>query len=958
MRRGRAAARSGFGFFSLSLLILLGWAGPLRQAAVGALVPAGLTIEYRADPLGVDTPRPRLGWILESLGRKQFQSAYRILVADSQDRLRADQGNLWDSGRIESRDTLSVAYAGQPLRSGLRCYWKVRVWDGGKNPSAWSRPAVWETALLDPKDWSGRWIEDGKPAPRKDEDFYADDPAPLFRKAFTLPRGVKRARLYVTGLGYYEASLNGRRVGDHVLDPGWTDYRKRVFYSTYDVTGLLRKGENMIGAAVGNGWFNPLPLRMWGNRNLRESIPVGRPRLIGQLDIELEDGSRLVVGTDASWQVRGGPILRNNVYLGEVYDARREVPGWDQPGSDDAGWKNAVLCTEALGPLQAQPQPPIRATARFKPVKITEPKPGAFIFDLGLNFAGWASFRLREPAGTQVRLRYGELLNTDGSLNPQTAVCGQIKGTRKKDGAPIGGPGAPAVAEQSDLYIAKGGGEETYTPRFTFHGFRYVEITGLSRRPALEDLEGLRLNSDVAEIGTFSCSNDLLNRIQDMTRRTFLSNIFSVQSDCPHREKFGYGGDLVATAEAFLMNFGMEGFYAKAAADWADAARPDGMLTDTAPFVGIQYCGLAWAMAHPLLQSELLRYYGDRRLVEEQYETARRWIEIVMRDTPDLVIKEGLADHESLRPTPVPALVTPLYYQTAGIVSRLAGLLGRKEDEIRYRGLAESIRTAYKDKVLAPGPEKYEALTQAGLAVALALRVIPEADRTTAFQALIDKVSGSEGPRLTTGIFGTKYLLDELSRGGRADIAYALVNRTSFPGWGYMLDRGATTLWEHWEFSDNTYSHNHPMFGSVSEWLFAWLAGIQPTPDAVGFDRVFIRPQPVGDLTWAKGRVLTVRGEVRSEWRQENGNFVLDVTIPPNATTAVYIPGENPAAVEESGRPAAQAEGVKFVRTEQGAAVFEIGSGRYSFAAPWPKPTKAAGPESAVCPRGSAEKQP
>jgi len=926
------SARTRFGLAALILGVASLPGPPVfgRNAALPGLAPAGLKCEYRIDPLGIDALKPRLSWILESRRRGQVQGAYQILVADSLASLAADRGDLWDSGRVASRETLHIVYGGKTVRSGLRCHWKVRVFDADGNPSAWSRPAFWEMALLDPQDWQARWIEDGKPSPERDEDFYADDPAPLFRKSFALPQGAKRARLYVTGLGYYEAFLNGRRIGDHVLDPGWTDYRKRVFYSTYDVTGLLRKGENALGVMVGNGWFNPLPLRMWGNRNLREALPVGRPRLIGQLEVELDDGSRVVIGTDPTWKVRGGPILRNNVYLGEVYDARREIPGWDKPGSDDPAWANAVPCAVPVGPLQAQPQPPIRVTARFRPVAVSEPKSGVFIYDFGVNLAGWASLRFRAPAGTPVKIRFGELLHEDGTLDPLTSICGQIKG-QTRSGEPIGGPGAPEFAEQNDLYIAKGGGEETYTPRFSFHGFRYAEVTGLPRRPALDDLEALRLNSDVDGIGTFSCSNDLLNRIQEMTARTFLSNIFSVQSDCPHREKFGYGGDLVATNDAFMMNFDMAGFYAKAAGDWADAVRPDGMLTDTAPFVGIQYCGLAWAMAHPLLQSQLVRYYGDRRLVEEQYETSRRWLELVIRENPDLIVREGLADHESLEATEVPYLVTPLFYQTAGIVSSLAGILGRNDEAVRYAGLADAVRSAYRKQLLSPGPDRFDVLTQAGLAAALELGLLAGDERPAAEQALVRKILTARGPDLKTGIFGTKFVLNGLSRAGRADAAYRLVNRIGFPGWGYMLERGATTLWEHWDFSDDTFSHNHPMFGSVSEWFFSWLAGIQPSPDAVGFDRIVIRPQPVGDLTWARGAVLTVRGEVRSEWRIEKGRFILDVSIPPNTTAAVHIPGTDPAMIQESGRPATSSEGVKVLGTEGGAVVFEIGSGRYSF---------------------------
>jgi alpha-L-rhamnosidase len=931
-----ARTRFGLAVFIFGLASLPGPPVFSRNAAVPDLAPAGLKCEYRVDPLGIDALKPRLSWILESRRRGQVQGAYQVLVADSPASLAADRGDLWDSGRVASRETIHIVYGGKALRSGLRSHWKVRVWDADGDPSPWSRPAFWEMALLAAEDWQARWIEDGKPSPERDEGFYVEDPAPLFRKSFVLPQGAKRARLYVTGLGYYEAFLNGRRIGDHVLDPGWTDYRKRVYYSTYDVTGLLRKGENALGVMVGNGWFNPLPLRMWGNRNLREALPVGRPRLIGQLEVELEDGARVVIGTDATWKVRGGPVLRNNVYLGEVYDARREIPGWDRPGSDDPDWANAVPCAAPVGPLQAQPQPPIRVTARFKPVAASEPKPGVFIYDFGLNLAGWASLRLRAPAGTPVKIRFGELLHEDGTLNPLTSICGQIKGHRKS-GEPVGGPGAPEFAEQSDLYIAKGGGEETYTPRFSFHGFRYAEVTGLARRPALEDLEALRLNSDVEEIGTFSCSNDLLNRIQEMTARTFLSNIFSVQSDCPHREKFGYGGDLVATNDAFMMNFDMAGFYAKAAGDWADAARPDGMLTDTAPFVGIQYCGLAWAMAHPLLQSQLVRYYCDRRLVEEQYETSRRWLELVIRENPDLIVREGLADHESLEATEVPYLVTPLFFQTAGIVSSLADILGRNDEAARYAGLADAIRSAYREQLLSPGPDRFEALTQAGLAAALELGLLAGDERPAAEQELVRKILTAQGPKLTTGIFGTKFILNGLSRAGRADVAYQLVNRRGFPGWGFMLERGATTLWEHWDFSDDTFSHNHPMFGSVSEWLFSWLAGIQPSPDALGFDRIVIRPQPVGDLTWAKGGVVTIRGEVRSEWRIEKGRFILDVSIPPNTTAAVHIPGTDPAMIQESGRPATASEGVKVLGTEGGAVVIEIGSGGYSFALPWPE---------------------
>ncbi len=556
-----------------------------------------------------------------------------------------------------------------------------------------------------PADWHGKWISDGRALPQQDEDFYAPAPAPLLRKGFKVTGPVKRARIYVSGLGYHELRLNGGRVGDHMLDPAWTCYDKRVLYATHDVTSLLREGDNALGVMLGNGWFNPLPLRMWGYLNLRERLATGRPRVIVQLNIDYADGSTAQVVTDGSWRTADGPILKNNIYLGEVYDARKEVAGWDAPGFDDQAWRAAAIETGKPGVMRAQSLPPIRVTEELPALKVSEPKPGVFVVDFGQNFTGLARLRLTAPAGTTVVMRYGELLHKDGMLNPLTSVCGQIKGKRK-DGAgkgqSVGGPGAPEVAWQSDTYIAKGGGEETYTPRFTFHGFRYVEITGLPAAPPPAALTGLRVHSDVADAGSFACSNERFNRIQQMCRRTFVSNLIGVQSDCPHRERFGYGGDIVATSEALMLNFDMTGFYRKTVLDWADSVRPDGMLTDTVPSVGIDYCGVGWGMAHPLLVAQLYRYQGDRRLMEEQYETAKRWLLLVTEHNPEGIVKEGLGDHESLVPAPSPPLVTPLFYQSATMLAQMARTLEHPEDAARFSALAAKIGIAYQRDFLDP----------------------------------------------------------------------------------------------------------------------------------------------------------------------------------------------------------------------------------------------------------------
>ena len=889
-----------------------------------------LRTEYRVNPLGIGSVVPRLSWTIQSDARNCTQSAYRILVAESEKLLANELGSLWDSGRVESNKTLGIPYAGIPLGSAQKCFWKVRIWDGNGQASDWSAPSFWETALLNPEDWKAGWIFDGRPTPEEDADFYREDPAPLFRKDFILDQRPVKARLYISGLGYYEARLNGSRVGDQFLDPGWTDCADRILYSTYDVTALLQKGTNCLGAVLGNGWYNPLPLRMWGRLNLREHLAVGRPCLIAQLEIHFADGSSHTVVTDKSWKVHEGPLLRNNIYLGEVYDARCEIPGWDTAGFDGSAWSQAALAPEPGGRLQAQSQPPIRAVEVIRPVGISEPSPGVFIFDFGENFAGWARLQVEAPQGTKIQLRYGELLYPDGALNPMTSVCGQIKGLRR-DGSPIGGPGAPEIAVQQDAYICRGEGKEVYVPAFTFHAFRYVEVLGFPGHPGPEAVSGLRLHADVETAGKFTCSDPFFNSIQDMTRRTFLSNLFSVQSDCPHRERFGYGGDISATCEAVMMNFNMAAFYAKVVRDWQDAALADGMLTDTAPFVGIQYCGVAWAMVHPLLQAELFRYYSNRQLIEEQYPISRRWLSLVNAQYPDHIVTEGLSDHEGLEPAPAPPMVTPFYAESARLLSRLADILELEEDETKYHNLFLDIRKTYLDNFLEPGTGQVRPHTQAGQTLALGLDILPPEEQEKALQVLISKIQEEHDGHLSTGIIGTRYLLEVLSRTGNADLAAAVVRQTTFPGWGYMLEKGATTLWEHWDFSDNTFSHNHPMFGSISAWFFQWLAGIQPHPQAEGFDRFSIRPQPVEGITWVEAEYKSIRGTIRVFWERDEEEFVLEITIPPNTRAEVFIPTSEAESIREKGKPGEGLPGKWVWKTGKGYSFREIGSGTYTF---------------------------
>ncbi|MBI5706110.1 MAG: family 78 glycoside hydrolase catalytic domain [Armatimonadetes bacterium] len=850
-------------------------------------------------------------------------------MAASIERLVKDDGNLWDSGNVSSSQQNNIPYQGLALKSGQTCYWKVRVRDNAGQWSSWSPVARWEMGLLSPGDWKALWLDDGKPVPASDADFYKEDHAPLFRKEFSASRKIRRARLSIAGLGYYEASLNGKRVGDHVLDPGWTAFSERVLYDTYDVTKMLVRGRNCIGVTLGNGWFNPLPMRMWGSRNLRDALTTGRPRFIAQLRLEYVGGGSDTIVSDTSWKVGEGAIRRNNVYLGEVVDARLDPALWGHVGFDDAKWRAPSVAAKKLGRLSSPTHPPIRETRRWSAVSVKEPKPGIYVYDMGENFAGWVSLKLNVPAGTQVQLRYGELLYADGTLNPMTGVAGQIKGLKRGSQESVGGPGAPPVAWQADTYIARGG-RETYQPRFTFHGFRYVEVSGVPKPLPLEAVVASRLNSDLETAGSFECSDPMLNRIQAMCRRTFLSNVFSVQSDCPHREKFGYGGDIVATSEAMIMNFDMAGFYQKAVRDWSDSALKDGMFTDTAPFVGIQYCGVVWAMAHPLLIDQLFRYYGDSSISEEQYDAAKKWLALVEERYPNGIVTDGLSDHEGLAPAPAPDMVTPMTFHTANLLRRMADRLGRKADAAHFADLAGKIQSAYVAKFVNAETGKIGPGTQASQSVALYSGIVPEVIRPQAFAFLVKDIEAHAG-HLTTGIIGTKAMLDVLSRNGRADLAYAIVSKKDFPSWGWMLENGATTLWEHWELSDNTFSHNHPMFGSVSQWFMQWLGGIQPGPESRGFDRVSISPRTPEGLKWVKSSYRSIRGKVVSNWAREGSGITFEIEIPANTVARVSLLADSVAHVHESGRPLAKAQGVSNVMTDGHTVEFEIGSGAYSF---------------------------
>ena len=897
---------------------------------------AHLKTDNQSTPLGFDNPVPEFSWILQSEERGAVQTAFEIWVSD--DQKKPDAGNCWQSGKIQGNKTFGIRYSGKPLKSFTRYFWKVRVWNQLGELSEWSSPSWFETSMMKPADWKAQWISDLRPLPTKDEDFYKETPNPLLRKEIKLKKEVKSARLYIAGLGYSIVYINGQRVGDHMLDMPWTQFARQITYNTFDVTTLLRKGENAIGVMLGNGWYNPMPIRLFQRFNFRDALTVGKPCLKAQLKITYSDGSSEMIGTDQSWKSGDGPILKNSVYLGELYDARLEQKGWNDAGFDDSKWQKAKLEAGPKGQLIARYMPPVRATKILNPVRMTEPQPGVYLFDFGQNFAGVPRLKVKGTVGTTVSMRGGEDIHADGSLNFQTVIAGQLKAKWNLKG----GAGCPDNPMMVNTYILKGTGDEIFTPEFTFSSFRYVEVTGFPGKPDLNSIEGLRMNTDLQETGSFECSNELFNRIQEMVKWTFLSNVFSVQSDCPAREKLGYGADMVATAEAFSYNFDMSGFYRKVVQDFANDVRPNGGMPEVAPNVGINDSGMGgetgspgWQLAFPFGLKVLYDYYGDLTSAEKNYSILKKQVDFMHSVTPDHIVPNDIGDHESIDKKPIALSATAFYYHHVIILAEFASLLNKQEDAVTYQNLTGDIKAAFVKTFLKPGTGVFDSGTQAAQLIALYYDMVPESEKSAAVDHLLYEIYNKHKGHLSTGIFGTKFMFDVFRQENRNEVAYSIANQRTFPSWGNMLAHGATTLYECWQYPDTVCSQNHPMFGSVSEWYYKSLLGINSK--APGFAQFEIKPRPVGDLNWAKGHFDAVVGRIESDWKIEGTRFFLKVTVPANTQATICVPSLPKKPVLENNQPTEKSSGLKFIEYRDGYAVFQAGGGNYSFESKYQK---------------------
>lgn len=728
-----------------------------------------------------------------------------------------------------------------------------------------------------------QWITDGRKLPESDSLFYLDNPAPIFRKEFEASGEIKKADLYITSAGYYKATINGEPIGENILDPAWTDYSKRIYYSGYDITQQLKQGNNCLGVTLGNSFYNPLPLRKWGRRNLRSDLTVGKPTFIAKLLVQYQDGKTENIVTDSTWRYTYGPILKNSVYLGTAYDARQEIKGWSRPGFVDTLWSTAAIGNSPGGKLQSAFFPPVQITEKITPVAVTSHEKRTYIVDMGVNFTGTYAIKLSGKIGDTITFRFGERIYDDGSLNPMTTVVGQIK----KKG--VGGPGAPEIAWQTDSYVIGSADATWHQPEFTYHTYRYMEIKGLKKQPKIADIQGLAFNTNVKDVGNFTSSSNLLNAIQKAAERTFLSNLISVQSDCPAREKFGYGGDLNAINESYMVNYDMQSFYRKTIYDWVDAIN-DSTFVDTAPYAGVKYCGISWESAFLITQYYLYLYYNDTNIIKELYALDNKWMEKVARIHPEGIVNKGLSDHGSLAPVPVQLTGTAHYLQCAEIMKTFSTVMENKENEAKYSNLAKKLRGLIKNDFWdTPISEKINRQTL--FSTLLYHEIVPPREMQAAKDSLLKAVKNGPSGHFNTGIFGTKYVLETISKNSSPKAVYDIVNSTTYPGWGYMIDQGATTIWETWEESDNVFSNCHPMLASVSEWFYRWLGGIRPNPEHPGFKKFILSPHTPEDLDYVNSKYNSPYGTIISNWKRESlGSYKYDVTIPEGSIAQIRLP--------------------------------------------------------------------
>ncbi|WFA19541.1 alpha-L-rhamnosidase [Paenibacillus mucilaginosus] len=887
-------------------------------------------VESSEEPLGIDVPSPAFRWSFAGdAGRGLLQAACRIVVALSEQEAGSGTGTVWDSGFKDTRNCAQLPYEGPPLLSRTRYYWRVEVRMAAGEPLC-SRVSWFETGLLHEQDWLASWME-APASGEQAEDGAAPGALPLFRTEFRLALPVKSARVYVCGLGHYELRLNGRKVGDRVLEPGWTNYHRTCLYSVYDVTQYLQEGANAAGVLLGNGFYH-----VAGGRYTKYKGSFGTPKCLVQLEAELSDGSRVTLASGEGWRTAPGPLTFSCIYGGEDYDARLERPGWDRPGyAEDGGWTPALRAAAPAGKLKAQGSPPLLVRRVYHPAGYTHPRPGVYVADLGQNFAGWVRIRVRGAAGTRITLSPGELLKEDGTVS------------QKWTGSPY-----------RFHYTLRGDDEEIWSPRFSYYGFRYVQVEGAVPAGVAEfystlgdagllGLEGCMIDPDMERTGSFECSDDLLNRTHEIINMAILSNAKSIFTDCPHREKLGWLEQVHLMGPSAAYNHDIERLLVKTMEDIRDAQLPGGMVPTTAP----EYVvfpepwevfrdSVSWGAAYVLTGWNLLTLYGSRRLLEEHYGGMKAYVDYVTGRSKGYLVDYGLGDWYDVGPngpgftqnTPVALTETAMYYHMTEVFAGIAQLLGRGEDASFYRSLCGRIKKAFREAFFDGEACRYAEGSQTSYAMPLVLGLAAEEHEPALLAGLIEVIR-RQGLRTTAGDVGHRYVLLALMQSGHSDLVYGMARQSESPGYAYQLLHGATTLTEAWDGPTVGKSQNHFMLGHIEEWFYAGLAGIRyrfdPATEGFALD---LRPAFPEGLSYVRASHRLPCGTVRVGWEKSgSGQLTLEADVPVNCTAELRLPASSADAVTESGSPLREAQGIRCTAWEDGCAVLRLGSGSYRF---------------------------
>jgi alpha-L-rhamnosidase len=899
-------------------LLLLGFIIVLMQPGYAQVKVQNLLVENLSKPVGLDNLSPRFSWQLFSEKRNVMQAAYEIRVGTNEATLSTANQLEWSSGKIISDSSIHVVYKGRHLQSGKKYFWQVKIWDNNGNPSDWSETSNWQMGLLDSNEWKGKWIESPLD---KDGD---QRPAILFRKTFQSSKKIESAFAYITAHGIYEATMNGKRVGDFYLTPGWTSYNKRLQYQTYDVTDLIKNGNNTIGVTLANGWYRGF-LAWGGNKNT-----WGKDlSLLFQLEIRYSDGSKESVVSEKSWKSSTGSIVDAEIYHGEIIDSRKDKTGWNDDGYDDAAWTPVKEKNYSKSVLIATENEPVKKHEIFAPLKtFTTPK-GEKVIDFGQNLVGWVHVKLNGQAGDTIKIFHAEVLDKKGNFYTENL----------------------RAAKAQAIYILKGG-EESFEPQFTFFGFRYIKIEGLRGEIKPGNFSAFALYSDMQPSGTFTCSNPLINQLQHNIQWGQKGNFLDVPTDCPQRdERLGWTGDAQAFSRTAAFNMNVNSFFSK----WLKDVAADQLSNGSVPFVIPNVLGpnsgaaTGWADVCTIIPWNMYLLYGDKRILQQQYPSMKAWVDYMSNNSKKNLWNTGyhFGDWLFYRPfddndgraavTDKYLIAQSFYAYSTQLLINAAIVLGKSTDVNTYSELLKKIKDAYRNEYVTPSG-RLVSNTQTAYVLALNFDLLPESLRPAAAQRLVDNIK-SYGTQLTTGFLGTPYLCHVLTRFGYDSVAYQLLFRDKYPSWLYPVKMGATTIWERWDGikPDGSFetpsmnSFNHYAYGAVGDWMYRTVAGINVDEKAPGYKNVIIQPHITDSLSFASASLQTCYGKVSSEWKKENGTIALNVEIPPNTTAVIFVPATNSNAVSESGKQIDLYNEIKPIEVKNGYVIIKTGSGKYSF---------------------------